>query len=722
MLDVYDKYRFLLLIVSAVINFSLSVMVLASRKSGMHYVFAGFCFSVGFWALGIALFGLSDVASALVWVRLSMFAAVLMPAILCHFVIAFCGKSPTRGQLFAMYMPAFLTWLILALFPSWLVESVIVHAWGKESVTGQAYGYVLLYFYVMAFLLLIRLGMKMMRNTGGQKDQAGLMLMAMGPMLLFSGYFSLLLPWIGRPRFIWIGPYLMTFASCVGAYAIARSRMVDIKLVFIRATLFMVVYTMVLGLPYVIVLRYPHDQFVALTVMALLATLGPFIYLYLRRKTENRLLAEQRKYQATLIQASSGIGKIKDLPRLFKMIVRVVTRTVKVEHTAIYLLDKKGRFYKLGASLWSRNRVFLPENIPVDSALIQKMILRKKIVVADEERSMVDSVHGLQDMALCNDLAILQASLVVPSLMDERMVAFLVLGAKVSGKPYTSDDLSVFSILANQSALAIENAMFYEDVQRTQAQLLKAEKMATIGTMADGLSHQINNRFHAMGFIVSDMQDTLSARKENFSTPALMEVAKELDNGLQRLQDNVTRGGEIVQGLLRYSRQEGEEKSPCDVNKIIDSAYEMVQLKIKKGQMVLLKDFDPAAIPMIRGNLVQLLEVFFNLIDNAYDAMMQRKGEVHDSEYKPLLKIQVIPKDQKVCISFIDNGIGVKKEERYKFFTPFFTTKPSSKKGTGLGLYVIRKIVEESHGGSVEVDSEYMTGTVIRLTLPVVSA
>ncbi len=271
------------------------------------------------------------------------------------------------------------------------------------------------------------------------------------------------------------------------------------------------------------------------------------------------------------------------------------------------------------------------------------------------------------------------------------------MGKKESGKAYTEDDLAVFSILANQTALAIENAKFYEEMKLTHEQLFQAEKMATIGTMADGLSHQINNRFHALGFIAGDALDTIHMNQKELTPDKMKEVMAELERAFVRVQENVVQGGEIVQGLLRYTRKGEAGFAAVDVDAVLKAALEMVQFKIKMHELKIVREYDLATIPKIKGNFTQLQEVFFNLIDNGYDAMMQRKNEKKEADYQPTLIVRVFKKDDYAQIIFEDNGMGVKDEDMHKLFTPFFTTKLSSKKGTGLGLYVIKKIVEDNH-------------------------
>jgi signal transduction histidine kinase len=112
-------------------------------------------------------------------------------------------------------------------------------------------------------------------------------------------------------------------------------------------------------------------------------------------------------------------------------------------------------------------------------------------------------------------------------------------------------------------------------------------------------------------------------------------------------------------------------------------------------------------------------EVFFNFIDNAYDAMQERKTILKEAGYKGRITISSHPKQNGFLeISFEDNGLGIKDQDQNKLFTPFFTTKVSSRQGTGLGLYVIQRIIEEFHKGRIWFESEYGKGTKFFVELP----
>jgi C4-dicarboxylate-specific signal transduction histidine kinase len=499
----------------------------------------------------------------------------------------------------------------------------------------------------------------------------------------------------------------------------------DVSLIITRVGIFIAVYSLVLGIPFAIAFgwRDPLQHFMGeiwwitpLITSAILATVGSSIYFYMQQRAEDRLLREQRQYQSTLRRASLGMGRIKDLKRLLNLVVHIVTKAVRIEYGAVYLFHQDAGKFILKAFKWT-DVTAQKSVISSEAPLIRYLQRHRDPLVYDEvKQKSID----LKDETLEGARAVMEgmgAALVVPSFIDDHLIAFLALGKKKSGKPYSHDDLMVFSILANQAALAIENDQFYEEMKKTHEQLVKAEKMATIGTMADGFSHQINNRLHAMGFIAGDALDTLKLKGKAFP-PQTREVLKEIEYSLDRIQDNVKRGGEIVEGLLKYSRKADEGFGAVELDKLVGASLEMAQFKIKLNQIDIVRNFNHST-PKIRGNFTQLQEVLFNIIDNAYDAMMQRKAELAEEGYKGRLEITATDQGRNLEILITDNGIGVGEKDIKRLFTPFFTTKFSSKKGTGLGLYVMRKIIEENHGGRIEFESKHKKGSRIRVWLPI---
>ena len=519
-----------------------------------------------------------------------------------------------------------------------------------------------------------------------------------------------------------IGNFTIPLYCIIATYAILRHKLLDITVVLTRLSVFTIVYSLILGIPIWLGFKLLGIGLWLLPVicMGVFATAGPSIYLFIQKRAEDRLLQEQRRYQNTLRQASAGMGKIKDLKKLLNMIVYVLTRAIQTEHTSIYIYDEGQKQYVLGASNGNNNSI--ANNIEKKSSLIDYLLIDKNIIIFEEIKQRAEGNKNLQFSQLEKEIIALSGSIVIPVFIDENLSAIIVMGKRKSGLSYSQDDLAAFSNLANQTSLAIENAEFYEKMKLTQQQLFQAEKMATIGIMADGLSHQINNRFHALGFIAGDAIDTIKMNQKELSQEEMKVVLSELERSFVRVQENVVQGGEIVQGLLRYTRKGDAGFVPVDIDAVLKAALEMVQFKIKMNELKVIRKYDALTIPKVKGNFTQLQEVFFNLIDNGYDAMMQRKNEKKEPGFQPTLIVRVLNEEDQVFIVFEDNGIGVKDEDMHKLFTPFFTTKLSSKKGTGLGLYVIKKIVEDNHGGQVEMISKYMHGTLMKLRLPIAIA
>ena len=192
---------------------------------------------------------------------------------------------------------------------------------------------------------------------------------------------------------------------------------------------------------------------------------------------------------------------------------------------------------------------------------------------------------------------------------------------------------------------------------------------------------------------------------------------QEIEEALRHIEDNVALGRDVVKGLLQYTRRGEEVFKTTDVVAAFHAALNMLRFKIHLQNFELEKDF-PESLPEIRANGAQLQEVFFNLVDNAYDSMMQRKIDLQEEGYSPHLKVKAVLDGESIKMVFEDNGLGVRPEDKMKLFAPLFTTKIKHKKGTGLGLYVIKKIVEENHGGQVQFDSDYMKGARIQIVLP----
>jgi len=501
---------------------------------------------------------------------------------------------------------------------------------------------------------------------------------------------------------------------------------VDIRIGITRTTIFAVLYSLVLGLPFAIAGFLKKELLsllgnawwiAPLSLMALLAIIGPFLYIYIERLAEESLLKEQRRYHDTLKHAASGMTRIRNLKRLLELITHIVTKTVKISYAAIYLYDSDKNEYILQVNRNKEKRSIL--RLSADNPLILRFSNDRSPILLREIKHKHEQANKEELVKIIETMDQLCASVIIPSYLGDKLSAVFILGDKVSGQDYTQDDLSVFEVLASQAALAIENARFYEEAKEMQEQIVQAEKMSTIGTMADGLSHQINNRFYALSLIAGDTIDSIKNTDTTNCSEDIKTMLKSINYALERIQANVIQGGEVVRGLLKYSRKDDASFAPIELDSVIENTIAMVQYKIRLSEVDIIRDI-PSDTPKIKGNSTQLQEVFFNFIDNAYDAIMERKSTFNEKGFRGKIGISAKPAQIPGYLEIVveDNGIGVKETDIKKIFTPFFSTKLVSHKGTGLGLYVIKRIITESHNGKITFESKYKNGTRFVVWLP----
>ncbi|ASJ72861.1 sensor histidine kinase [Granulosicoccus antarcticus] len=270
-----------------------------------------------------------------------------------------------------------------------------------------------------------------------------------------------------------------------------------------------------------------------------------------------------------------------------------------------------------------------------------------------------------------------------------------------------------------------------DQVAQTQARLVQSEKLASVGQLAAGVAHEINN---PIGFVRSNLntlseyvgvyQNLLHNYKKLSTADAdqailiaaeieqqekkedIAFINDDIEELLKDSIDGTTRVRDIVHGLKNFSRTNTENKVDCDTNEIISTVLKIVNNELKYKCNV---HTELLSRSLVRGNTGELNQVFLNLLMNAGQAI-EEGGTV---------SISTDDIDDKIRIRVTDDGYGIKPEDIEKLFDPFFTTKPVGE-GTGLGLSISFGIVED-HGGEILVSSEEGKGTTFTILLPVSS-
>jgi two-component system NtrC family sensor kinase len=231
------------------------------------------------------------------------------------------------------------------------------------------------------------------------------------------------------------------------------------------------------------------------------------------------------------------------------------------------------------------------------------------------------------------------------------------------------------------------------ELRETQGFLVQSEKLASLGKMAAGVAHEINNPLTSILLNTHLMLEKLDKRHDFYENLSL-------------IADETSRCTEIVKGLLEFARQNPPEKVYTDVNDLIERTAQLLENQASFQNIRIVRDLDPS-LPPVKLDKNKIQQVFWNLMLNAFEAM-PKGGQ--------LTVLGRLSGDKRyVEIRFVDTGVGIPKENIHKLFDPFFTTKSS---GTGLGLAVTYGIIEQ-HDGKIEVKSEIGQGTVFTLSFPV---
>jgi two-component system NtrC family sensor kinase len=282
--------------------------------------------------------------------------------------------------------------------------------------------------------------------------------------------------------------------------------------------------------------------------------------------------------------------------------------------------------------------------------------------------------------------------------------------------------------MANQK---LEKA--YTDLKQTQAQLIQAEKMASLGELTAGIAHEIQNPLNFVNNfsdVNTELAEEIIEAAKKGDLQEIIQLANDVKSNQDKISEHGRRADAIVKGMLQHSRASSGTKELTDINKLADEylrlAYHGFRAKDKTFNATIKTDFDETIgkvniIPQDMGR------VLLNLINNALYAVDEKKKQLGD-KYQPEVtvctRLDNAPKNQPISqlansliISVRDNGNGIPQSIKDKIFQPFFTTKPTGQ-GTGLGLSLSYDIVK-AHGGEIRVESKEREGTTFIIQLPV---
>ncbi len=742
---------------NAVTSLALAVFVLFKNwRSTLNRSFSFFAFNVAFWAFNYFLWlTMKDGEKALFYIRLAMAGAIMIPVAFVDFTFRLTNKDGRLITIINIFL-AFV-WLLFSFTPFYILsveKRLVFEYW---PVPGPLFHFMFIHFIFNTVFSHFLLWRSLEKDQGSKTNQ--IRYVFLGTLIGFVGGSTNYFLWYG----VLIPPYLNFLVSVyifTVAYAILKYKLMDIQVILKRTLVFAGLLAFVFGIfsfglfvSQEVLSRYFGFKWeIALAISIFLIVLGyEPMRAFLIETTDKYLFQKKYDYQKFLKDATRGIAQIESLQHLLGLVTHFITMRMRLKNAAVLIRDlKEGQFYlahKRGySSEFSQGHTLLPR-----SSLIRYLDHKKEAIEIEQVKSSIEAetkkpkkeeatIH-LDFTEIKREMEELNATCCVPSFLGRELRNILILGEKKSGEFYSQEDLNVLFTLAQESAIAIENARLYDEavnrtrelqkineelemartrlthaldqtekanreLQNTQAQLIHEQKMATLGRLAASVGHEVNNPLTILSMNVS--RALLKHRKDpELKVGDILEI-------FQKMEQNITRIKAVVNtltGLLKKSEKGKFE--PLSLKLILEETLPLVQFQTyldnPTGTDV---EFDvPSSIPLIRGDLERLQEVFLNLFINAFHAMSGKKNrriEVHAHLSGP---------DQKMVeVDFADNGSGMTEETQKKIFTYGFTTKGPGR-GSGMGLYICKYIIE-LHGGEMKVKSQLGVGTTFTLTIP----
>ena len=710
----FNSYSIPLVLVSTVI-FCIGLFVFVQHRTSANNIsFFFICLCVNFWLYGMSfVYAAQNPQVSLFIYRAVTFLGVsfVSPGVYV-FSVLWLGLYGRQKRFVKIALSGAAFFYVVGLFSRYSFPGVRHYFWGYYPQYGPlnvAFLFFFFSFFIAAFLNFIRAYL----SESDQIRKTQIKLIAIAFLISFMGSGD----YIPKLFNVSVYPFGFICVLCwilLVAYTIVKYKVMDIETVIHKTILWMITSSAII-VP-VAVFFYVYERYVKTNWFASIAT-ACFLFLvfgfYLKRiqpKIDHFFKRRELDLQQTLFRFNDNLVHLKDLNELSRYLVNTIRETLYVDQVDVFLrTGRSPELHQINSS--SQKKAAIERE---DSFI--RWLGEKDTLVVGEYLDLDPKYHWIRDKAKAFFQG-LGIKICVPLVLDRELIGLIALGRKTNLKSFRYSEVVFLSELRRAVTLAVSNSLRLIEMQENlrrwneeleekvkqmtrelaemQGQLIQAEKLATIGTLAGGVAHEINNPLTAV--LTNAQILKMTAGKDDLESVSLIE------EGAKRCQA-------IIQKLMKYARKSPgvESLERVDINKVIKNAVALLEYQLKQENIELVSE-ESASQATVLGNSVELEQVVTNLILNAKDAVQlaNRQG-----------RIEVKTSVENGTVGFLvkDNGCGISKEHLSKIFDPFFTTKDIGK-GTGLGLAITYGIVKK-YNGKIDVSSQAGTGTVFTVTFP----
>jgi len=660
----------------SVITIGIFVIVKNIRSRGNRSFFL-LTLSTFLWQIGTTLaLAATEPQTALFGTRIGFLGIVFIPITTYQFVLNFLGIGHERRRIIIFGYLINLLFFIPLSWTSYMFNGVYKFRWGYWYKAGVLHPLFLVFFGSFMFLNFCQLYIVYKKEKSPfEKNRKKYLSIA-----LLIAYISIedYLPTYGLN--IYPFGYLAVIGSIlIIAYAIVKHHLLDIKIAITRAGIFLVIYALVLGVPFWVgYTLLGRGIWVSVFLFGMiLASLGPFAYNYLQRKAENALLKEQKHYQKALKDFASTIIFIKDVKELTQKVVSKIMASVEVQFCAIYLKEPND-FYL------AQHEPNISPDLPSKISLNSEFINYLANITAPLLGEFLPKVSNIR------------LGLVAPLFLKQELCGVIMLGPKEAGF-FTDTDLDAFTILANQTSLALSEIYYFEEYQKTTEDkyklILEKERLESAFEIAEAYRHEVGNAVQM-----------ISLNADNFlSDTSYKPSQEELLKSLRSITKNANRAQNVLNAVSNYNKKAKTEFKTVALDKIVNEAIKKQEASISDKGITLQKEMEDEI--QVLGN-ENLQEAVRYLIEGAVQAI----------EYflpkEKLISVKLGNKDNSAVLEVADTGNAVLSDTLYKG-----VGIERGKEG-GIYYFIARRIIFD-HKGKFEIkEFNNKQGTRFMIEIP----
>jgi len=685
--------------------FNLGLGIFVSTRSytykRVNIVFSLLCLACALWIFGALMVSISEQMQwKLFWIKFIFGVSCFLPAILVHFSLIFPTYQYHLDFLktLILYFPPL---IFLVSSPTQLIVKSIIQIDPVKLEYGMMHKFLAFYFIIYLSLGFYYLSRTYRNSKGIYRLQIKYCFIGMLLSAIVGLITNLIIPIFGTSRFSGLGPSITIIMVGFITYSIIKHRLMDINIVLKKGTTYFLLLALLFVPSFLFILLsqkvfFNKISYLFSAVIVALLFLITILFYRLKGQTEKaveQLLFKGRyDYHETLGKLSKAMISILDLQSLSKRIMETITQTMGVEKASLFLVNEE----KGGYSLFESKNIKMAAStsqLPKDDPLPHYLQKIGEIIIR-EELAKGANISELNEVV--KKMSLLEAEVSIPLIWKGQLIGMINLSHKFNKDIYSHEDIELLSTLANQTAIAIENARLYEDLKRSKSYILRADRLASLGTLTAGLAHEIRNPLVAIKTFTQLLPERLD--DEEFREEFLKIASGEVD-----------RISLLVNELLDFARPSDPKIELEDISTLLDGMILLVSTETKKKQINVIKNY-ASDLPTVQIDREQIKQVFLNILLNAIGATSEH-GQI-------MVKTRSFVKpggEPYVQIEFADTGCGIPEEHLEEIFNPFFTTKST---GSGLGLSISNQIVQD-HRGYIDVESQLDKGSSFFINLPV---